>query len=107
MHYLAEGQGGMPAMLQLFPIVAIILILYFILIRPQRKKDKERKAMLGEVARNDRIITIGGMHGVVKNVTEREVTLLIDEKRDVTIRLNRSAIYTIDRGDSEGELEKS
>jgi preprotein translocase subunit YajC len=89
------------------PVVIVIVILYFILIRPQRKKDKERKAMLEEVAKNDRIVTIGGIHGVVKNVTEREVTLLIDEKRDVTIKLNRTAIYKIDRGGSEGELEKS
>ena len=47
MYLLAQSSPGMPTWAQLVPIVAIIMILYFVLIRPQRRKDKQRKAMLG------------------------------------------------------------
>ena len=104
------GGGGSTGLLQMlvqfWPVIAIVAIMYFLLIAPQRKKEKQRQAMLRALEKNDRVVTIGGIHGVVKNATEKEVTLLVDEKNNLTLRFNRSAIYAIlDRGEGQGEGE--
>jgi preprotein translocase subunit YajC len=106
----ASGGGGSAGpwqmLIQFWPVIAIVAIMYFLLIAPQRKKEKKRQEMLRSLEKNDRVVTIGGIHGVVKSATDKEVTLLVDEKRDLTLKLNRSAIYAIlDRGQEEGEGE--
>ena len=99
------GPGGGWGMLGNFwPIIAIVVIMYFLLIRPQRTKEKRRQEMLKSLEKNDRVVTIGGIHGVVKNITEREVTVLVDEKREITLKMNRSAVYSILNREQEGEL---
>jgi preprotein translocase subunit YajC len=87
-----------------WPVVAIVVVMYFLLIRPQRTKEKRRQEMLKSLEKNDRVVTIGGIHGVVRNVTESEVTVLVDEKHDLTLRFNRSAVYSILRGEEGGEI---
>ena len=109
MFILAEGAPPGPSgpwglLGNFWPIIAIVVIMYFLLIRPQRTKEKRRREMLKSLEKNDRIVTIGGIHGLVKNVTEREVTVLVDEKREITLRMNRSAVYSILSGEEEGEL---
>lgn len=100
-----KGGGSPWGMLgTLWPIIAIVVIMYFLLIRPQRQKEKRRQGMLKSLEKNDSIVTIGGIHGVVKNVTDKEVTVLVDEKRELTLKMNRSAVYSILRGEEEGEL---
>jgi len=107
-----SGSGGGSALIwqmlvQYWPVLAIVVIMYVLLIAPQRKKEKQRQEMLRSLEKNDRVVTIGGIHGVVKNATDKEVTLLVDEKRDLTLKLNRSAIYAIldrEEGQGEGEL---
>ena len=102
---LAEGGSDLfKTLIGFWPVAAIVVVMWFMLIRPQRQKEKRRQDMLKALAKNDRIVTIGGIHGIVKNVTESEVTVLIDEKHDVTIRINRSAVYAILSGDEKGEL---
>ena len=82
----------------------IFLIFWFLLIRPQRKQEKERKEMLKQLKKNDKVVTIGGIHGVVTNVREKDVTLKIDESRDVRVRFSRSAIsQVVEREDEEEE----
>ena len=104
---LAEGEGSFPEFMRYFPFVAVLVIMYFLLIAPQRRKEKRRQGMLRSIEKNDRIITIGGIHGVVKSIGDRDVTLLVDKKHDTMLKLNRSAIYTIvDPGD-EGELSRN
>jgi preprotein translocase subunit YajC len=106
------GGGGGGSLIELLGslwwVIAIVAIMYFLLIAPQRKKEKQRQTMLKSIKKNDRVVTIGGLHGLVKNVTDEEVTLLVDDKRDVTMRFNRSAIYSIleSEGKEQGELPK-
>jgi preprotein translocase subunit YajC len=79
----------------LLPLFAIILVLFYLMvIRPQRAKERDFKAVLNNLKKNDHIVTIGGIHGVVTNV-QREadrVTIRVDETTGTTLRVGLSAI---------------
>ncbi|HLX13082.1 MAG TPA: preprotein translocase subunit YajC [Bacteroidota bacterium] len=77
---------------------AIFLIFYFMIVRPQQKKAKERQSLLGSIQKGDKIITIGGMHGTILGVEEK--TLLVQATDNVKLKFEKSAIATIIR---EGE----
>lgn len=104
-----EQQPGSPYTIFIM-MGAIFVVFYLLLIRPQRKKEKDRQRqreeMLGNLRRNDHIATIGGIHGIVASVGEKEVTIKIDERGDVKIRLSRDAISKIvGRDDQEDDQE--
>ncbi len=62
-------------------MVAMVAIFYFMLIRPQRKKDKQVKEMLAALKPGDRITTIGGIYGTIKAIKEDTITLLVGSDR--------------------------
>jgi len=74
----------------LMPIVFIFAIFYFILIRPQQKKQKDHQKMISELKKNDEVVTNGGIHGTVTNLKDNTLTLRIDD--NVKIEINKSAI---------------
>jgi len=76
-------------------LVGMFVIFYFLLIRPQQKEQKRRKQMLSAVKKHDKIITTGGIHGVVVAVGESDITIKIDESNNVRVKFLRSAIATI------------
>jgi preprotein translocase subunit YajC len=93
--------GGM-----LLPIAVIVLIFYFLLFRPQKKQEKAHQEMLKGLKKGDKVVTIGGIHGIVQNVRETDVTLKVDEKGEVRMRFSRSAISRVldkDEEDSESK----
>ena len=94
-----EGGGSMVSTLIMFG--AIFAIFYFMIIRPQQKRAKERDKMLGEVKKGDKIITNGGIHGTVAGLEEK--TLLIDVGNNVKLKLDRSAIGSVLRSKDEEE----
>jgi len=100
------ADGGILAMLvQLLPMIAIIVVFYFVLIRPQRKKDKAVKEMLAALKPGDRICTIGGIYGTIKGL--REDTVILNVGRDDTeIVFARWAIRNVEAVtvENEGEL---
>lgn len=61
----------------LLPMILIFVIFYFMLIRPQRKKDKQVKEMLNNLKKGDRICTIGGIYGTIMNIKDDTVTLAV------------------------------
>ena len=71
----------------------IFVIFYFLLIRPQQKKQKELKAMLESLAYGDTVVTTGGIHGRVTGLSETVITLEIADK--VRIKVSRAAIGTV------------
>ncbi|MCP4002676.1 MAG: preprotein translocase subunit YajC [bacterium] len=85
----AEPQGGILGSPLLF-IVAMLLIMYALIIRPQQRKEKEHKTMLAQVAKGDVIVTSGGIHGKVTGVTDDVLTVEI--ANNVRVKLNKSAI---------------
>ena len=83
----------------LLVMVAAFAVLYFLIIYPQRKKEKarqqEREAMLSALKKNDHVMTVGGIHGIVASVTDQDVTLKIDERNDVRLRVSRDHISRV------------
>ena len=87
----ADPTGGLASFL---PLIIIFGIMYFLLIRPQQTKEKERQAMLTKIKKNDHVITTGGIHGIVAGVKDDEVTLKVDEAQNVRIRFARYFVRT-------------
>jgi len=91
---LQTDQPAGPGLIaNLLPFLAIILIFYFLIIRPQSKKRKETERMLGALKKGDKIITIGGIYGTIQNVRETTVIVKVDD--NVKLEFLRSAISTI------------
>lgn len=85
------------------PIILIFGVFWLLVFRPQRKERQRRQEMVNNVRKNDKIVTIGGIHGVVRKVEDVEVVIAIDaEEKDKTrIRIAKSAIHDVkDAGDS-------
>jgi preprotein translocase subunit YajC len=99
------GASGGSAVLQFVPFIAIIAIFYFLIIRPQNKKQKETQRMLGALKKGDRVVTIGGIHGVIQTVREHSVILKVDD--NVKLEFNRSAISSVETVAKEEKSEKS
>ena len=78
-------------LVQLFPLVLIFIVFYFLLIRPQKQKEKEHQKMLAGVNKNDEIVTLGGIHGTVVSVKDKTVTLRIDDNVKMEIEKNSIA----------------
>lgn len=66
-----------------WPFLAMALIFYFMLYRPQKKDQKKREVLLNSLKRGDKVITIGGMHGVIASVSKTKVTLTVAENVDI------------------------
>ena len=91
----ASGSLGM----SLLPFLAIIVIFYFFLIRPQNKKQKETQKMLDALKKGDKVITIGGIHGTVSSVKENTVIVKVDD--DCKLEFNRTAISSVELTEAE------
>ena len=92
----AQGTGMMDqsALIQFLPLVLIFVVFYFLLIRPQQKKQKEQRATLEAVRRGDRIVTGGGILGTVSKVVNPD-ELEVDLAPNVRVRVLRSTISTV------------
>lgn len=82
--------GGGGIMGQVFLFGSIILIMYFFMIRPQQKKQKESKKFIEEIKKGDNVVTIGGLHGKVSAVEQDVVHLELD--RGLKVKVEKSAI---------------
>ena len=93
----AEGGGRGLSVLDLLPWVAIFVVFYLLLIRPQQKERARRQEMLGGLKKNDRVIAAGGIFGVVAEV-DREanrVTLKVDEATNAKLRVTLSSVVPL------------
>jgi preprotein translocase subunit YajC len=79
------------------PMVIIMVLFYFMLIRPQKRKEQELREMVRNVKQNDRVVTIGGIYGVVTNVQRDadRVTIRVDEATGAKLKINMSAIARV------------
>ena len=84
----AGGGSGLEAML---PLVLIFIVFYFLLIRPQQKKMKDHKEMLGNIRRGDTVVTGGGITGKVTKV-DNELEVTVEIAKDVKVKVQRSLI---------------
>ncbi len=90
----AGGAGAQsPMMSFLLPILLIFGVFYFLLIRPQQQRDKQHRMMLANLKKNDKIVTSGGLHGRVTELSEEVVT--IEVAPNVRVRISRAHIGTV------------
>ncbi|NGZ73684.1 preprotein translocase subunit YajC [Saccharibacillus alkalitolerans] len=97
------GQGG-GIIMTIIPFVFMIAIFYFLLIRPQQKKQKQRNAMLSQLKKGDKIVTIGGLHGTILEITNDIVVLRVNDVTKMTF--DRSAISHVTTTGSDVSLDK-
>ncbi len=83
-------QSAVNPLVQLFPLILIFIIFYFLVIRPQKQKEKEHQKMLSALNKNDEVVTFGGIHGTIVNVKDKTLILRIDE--NVKIEIEKSSI---------------
>ena len=92
----AAGDAGATAGLaQFVPLVLIFVIFYFLLVRPQQKKMKDHKAVLEAIRRGDRIVTNGGVIGLVTKVNAEERQLEVEIADGVRVKVMRDMVNTV------------
>ncbi len=90
--------GGAPAgfdLISLMPLVLIFVVFYFLLIRPQQKKMKSHREMIGSIKRGDKVLTAGGIIGSVVKVEDSEDVLLVEIAKDIRVRVARGTISDV------------
>ena len=88
------SEGPMGAFGSMVPIVLMILIIYFLLIRPQQKKEKDRKSMVTAIKEGDRVLTVGGIYGVVAGVKDENIVIL-KISNNTKVELAKSSIQNL------------
>ncbi|WP_411343492.1 preprotein translocase subunit YajC [Paenibacillus sp. WLX1005] len=91
MFNLAASTGGTGNLVgAILPFVLMFVVFYFLLIRPQQKKQKQRNQMLNTLSKGDKVVTIGGLHGTIVEITDDIVVLRVNDVTKLTF--DRSAI---------------
>jgi len=93
--------GGQPgsssgnSLIGLAPFILIILIMYFLIFRPQARKQKQQRMMLDSLKKGDNIITVGGIHGTIMGIKEKEGTIIVKIADNTKIELVRSSVAKV------------
>ncbi len=100
---LAQAASPAPAgpnpLASFVPIILIFIIMYFLLFRPQMKRQKEQARLVSSLKTGDRVVSASGIHGMISNVKDRTVIVKIAE--NVKIELEKSAVTTVVKAETE------
>jgi preprotein translocase subunit YajC len=91
-----------PFFMSIAPLIFVFVIFYFLLIRPQQKRAKEHAKLVAGIKTGDRVVTSGGMHGIVANVKDK--TVMVKVADNVKIEFDRAAITSVEN-DSQAAAE--
>lgn len=89
----AAGAAQDSSLMSFLPIILMFVVLYFVMIRPQMKRQKEQKSMLDALAKGDEVITAGGIAGKVTKVSDAFVS--VEVSNGVDIQIQKSAVTTL------------
>lgn len=89
----AAGDATGSMLSTLIPFALVFVIFYFLIIRPQNKKQKEAKKMIEAVKKGDKVVTIGGVHAIVDKVKETTIVLKVDD--NTRMEFSKSAVATV------------
>ena len=92
---LAQDPAGQPAWFKMLPWIAILGVMMLVMILPGRQQAKKRKAMMAGMNKNDRVLTRGGIIGVVVEVRETEIVLKVDESNNTRLHFAKQAIQHV------------
>lgn len=88
----ANRQQGGSVFWTFLPFILIFLIIYFLMIRPQSKKQKELQRMIASLKKGDKVVTVGGIYGTIAGVKEKEGTFILKVDDNVKIEISKSAV---------------
>ena len=88
----AQGDGGLGMILML---VAMFAIIYFFMIRPQQKKQKEIQNFRKSITKGQEIITAGGIYGVVRDIDEVNNVLVVEISSGIRVRVDRNSVFAV------------
>lgn len=100
----AEAMGGQPApagaeqpsmLVTMLPFVLMFVVMYFLIIRPQHKKQKDHQTMIDALKKGDKVVTSGGVHGTITGIKEKEGILVVQVAKDVQIEVSRGSITRV------------
>ena len=106
MVWLAQQGGSGGGINMMAWMIPIFVIMYVLMIRPQKQKEKKRKEMISKIKKNDRVVTIGGIHGTVVTVKDNETVIKVDESSNTRLKLSKSAVAKVvdqEGADKDGE----
>ena len=88
--------GEQPNMLvTMLPFVLMFVVMYFLIIRPQHRKQKDQQTMIDALKKGDKVVTSGGVHGTITGVKDKESILVIQVAKDVQIEVSRGSITKV------------
>jgi preprotein translocase subunit YajC len=88
----AAAGGGDSALLSMLPLVLMFVVLYFLMIRPQMKRQKEARAMVDALQKGDEVVTVGGLLGKIDKIGDTYMTLQLEQG---TVQVERSAVARV------------
>lgn len=92
-------ESSAPAIVQFMPFILIIIVFYFILIRPQQKQAKEQQKLVDSLKTGDQVLMASGIYGTIADVKDK--TLLVKVSDNVKIKVLRTAVTSVVSGDKE------
>ena len=88
------------AIAQFLPLIFLFVVFYFLLIRPQKKKQAEHKALIEGLNKNDEIVTVGGVHGTVINTKEKTFVIRVDD--NVKLEIDKQSVAYLKKKQNNG-----
>lgn len=105
--YAQDAGGTAAVVMQLLPLILIFVVFYFLLIRPQQKKMKEHREMLGQLKRGDRVVTAGGIVATITKVKEGSDEIEAEISPNVKVTVVRGTIGSVLRPEAANDQPKS
>ena len=91
-----QGEDGANPLMSFLPLLLIVVVFYFFMIRPQMKRQKEIRKFREGLAKNDKVVTTGGIYGKITEI--KETTIILEIAKDVKIKVDKNGIVK-DMGD--------
>jgi preprotein translocase subunit YajC len=88
-----NAQQALAQIVGLFPLIGVFLVFYFLFIRPQQAQQKRHREMLGRLKKGDRVLTRGGLYGIILDVKDNDITLELAQ--NVRVRADRAAVQSL------------
>jgi len=93
------ADGPQPSLLiQMVPFLLMFAVIYFLILRPQYKKQKDQQAMIESLKKGDKVITSGGIHGTIVGVKDKDAILVIQVAKDVRVEVSRGSVSRVVEG---------
>lgn len=90
---MAQGAGSQASLMSFLPMIALFVIFYFLLIRPQQKRTKDHREMVSGLAKGDEIVTMGGMLGKITAVDDNFVSVSV--AKDTEVRIQKASVQAM------------